>query len=100
MRVASVMDKMRETRLRWYQHVKRIYSNAPVKRCERLAITSFSGGGDRLKKNYGELIGQNIVHLQLTEDMFLDRKVLKVRNYGRRPIGSQVLSYFYVGETG
>nr|XP_009600282.1 uncharacterized protein LOC104095783 [Nicotiana tomentosiformis] len=36
--VAPLYDKMRESRLRWFEHVKRRSSNAPVRRCERLAI--------------------------------------------------------------
>uniref|UniRef100_A0A1S4D9K8 Reverse transcriptase domain-containing protein n=1 Tax=Nicotiana tabacum TaxID=4097 RepID=A0A1S4D9K8_TOBAC len=36
--VASVEDKMRESRLRWFEHIKRRSIDAPVRRCERLAI--------------------------------------------------------------
>ncbi|PHT33176.1 hypothetical protein CQW23_29513 [Capsicum baccatum] len=37
-RVAFVIDKMREVRLRWFRHVKRRRVDAPVRRCERLAM--------------------------------------------------------------
>ncbi|XP_070005562.1 uncharacterized protein [Nicotiana sylvestris] len=38
--VASVEDKMWESRLRWFRHVKRINIDAPLRRCERLAMES------------------------------------------------------------
>lgn len=34
--VALVEDKMREVMLRWFKHEKRICTNAPMRRCERL----------------------------------------------------------------
>ncbi|XP_070036792.1 uncharacterized protein [Nicotiana tomentosiformis] len=42
--VAPLYDKMRESRLRWFEHVKRRSSNAPVRRCERLAIVDLRRG--------------------------------------------------------
>ncbi|KAG5591215.1 hypothetical protein H5410_041729 [Solanum commersonii] len=36
--VASVVDKLREARLRWFEHVKRRCADAPVRRCEGLDI--------------------------------------------------------------
>nr|XP_009773693.1 PREDICTED: uncharacterized protein LOC104223870 [Nicotiana sylvestris] len=38
--VASVKDKMWESRLKWFGHVKRRSIDAPVRKCERLAMTS------------------------------------------------------------
>ncbi|XP_060184057.1 uncharacterized protein LOC132613816 isoform X1 [Lycium barbarum] len=73
--VASVEDKMREMRLRWFGHVKRRDIDAPVWRCERLAMDGFRRGRGRPKKYWGEVIRQDMTQLQLTEDMTLDRKV-------------------------
>ncbi|KAF3627786.1 hypothetical protein FXO37_29679 [Capsicum annuum] len=40
-RVASVEDKMRKGRLRWFGHVMRRGADAPVRRCEKLALDGF-----------------------------------------------------------
>uniref|UniRef100_A0A1U7YLA6 Uncharacterized protein LOC104250021 n=1 Tax=Nicotiana sylvestris TaxID=4096 RepID=A0A1U7YLA6_NICSY len=42
--VTSVEDKMRESRLRWFGHIKRRNIDAPVRRCERLAMESLRRG--------------------------------------------------------
>lgn len=49
--VASIEDQMRAARLRWFEHAKRRHTDAPVRRCERLALVSFRRGKGRLK-NY------------------------------------------------
>ncbi|PHU20250.1 hypothetical protein BC332_11401 [Capsicum chinense] len=48
--VASVEDKMREGRLRWFGHVMRRGADAPVRTCERLALDGFRRSRDRPKK--------------------------------------------------
>ncbi|KAM3377945.1 hypothetical protein P3S68_010358 [Capsicum galapagoense] len=77
--VTSVECKMREARLRWFGHVKRRGMDAPVRRCERLALDGFRRGRGRPKKYWGEVIRRDMKQLQLTEDMTLDRKVWKMR---------------------
>ncbi|KAF3684245.1 Tyrosine aminotransferase, partial [Capsicum annuum] len=47
--VASVEDKMRKVRLRWFEHVMRRGTDAPVRRCERLALDGFRWGRGRPK---------------------------------------------------
>ena len=37
-KVTSIEDKARETRFRWFSHVKRRSVNAPVRRCVRINI--------------------------------------------------------------
>ncbi|KAM3382190.1 hypothetical protein P3S68_007763 [Capsicum galapagoense] len=73
--VTPVECKMREARLRWFGHVKRRGMDAPVRRCERLALDGFKRGRGRPKKYWGEVIRRDMEQLQLTEDMTLDRKV-------------------------
>lgn len=48
--VASMVDKTRKVRLRWFGHVKRKCVDAPVRRCERLAIVGMRRGKGRPKK--------------------------------------------------
>ncbi|KAF3643040.1 Lysine--tRNA ligase [Capsicum annuum] len=74
-RVTSMEDKMREGRLRWFGHVMRRGTDAPVRRCERLALDDFRRRRGRLKKYWREVIRHDMEQLQLTEDMTLDRKL-------------------------
>ncbi|PHT51422.1 F-box protein PP2-B1 [Capsicum baccatum] len=50
--------------------------DAPVRRCERLALDVFRRGRGRPKKYWGEVIRRDMEQLQLTEDMTLDRKLV------------------------
>ncbi|KAG5626964.1 hypothetical protein H5410_012182, partial [Solanum commersonii] len=52
--VASVVDKLREARLRWFGHVKRRGTDAPVRRCEGLVVEGTRRGRGRPKKYWGE----------------------------------------------
>ncbi|KAF3633234.1 putative pre-mRNA-processing factor 6-like [Capsicum annuum] len=72
--VASVEDKIREGRLRWFEHVMRRGTDAPVRRCERLALDGFKRGRGRPKKYWTKVIRRDMEQLRLTEDMTLDRK--------------------------
>nr|XP_009774545.1 PREDICTED: uncharacterized protein LOC104224560 [Nicotiana sylvestris] len=54
-RVASVEDKMWESRLRWFRHVKRRSIDAPVRRCDGLDMESLRRGRGRPKKYWGEV---------------------------------------------
>ncbi|XP_070002811.1 uncharacterized protein [Nicotiana sylvestris] len=58
--MAPVEDKMREARLRWFGPLKRKDTNAPVRRCERLAWEGQQRGRGRPKKYRGEVIRQDI----------------------------------------
>ncbi|PHT50091.1 Ketol-acid reductoisomerase, chloroplastic [Capsicum baccatum] len=62
-RVASVEDKMREVRLRWFGHVMRRGTNAPVRRYERLALAGFKWGRGRPKKYWREVIRRDMEQL-------------------------------------
>ncbi|KAF3642280.1 hypothetical protein FXO38_21200 [Capsicum annuum] len=67
-------DEMREGRLRWFGHVMRRGTDAPVRRCERLALDGFRRRRGRPKKYWREVIRHDMEQLLLTEDMTLDRK--------------------------
>ncbi|XP_019265841.1 PREDICTED: uncharacterized protein LOC109243371 [Nicotiana attenuata] len=73
--VASVDDKMREAKLRWFEHVRRRSLDAPVRRCELLALVGSRRGRGRPKKYWGDVIRQDLARLQIFEDMAFDRKV-------------------------
>ncbi|XP_019236534.1 PREDICTED: uncharacterized protein LOC109216790 [Nicotiana attenuata] len=73
--LALVEDKMREARLRWFGHVKRRSTEAPIRRCERLALEDMRRDRGRPKKSWREVIGRDMVQLEVTGDMTLDRRV-------------------------
>ncbi|XP_070045256.1 uncharacterized protein LOC142163875 [Nicotiana tabacum] len=77
--VAPVEDKLQESRLRWFGHVKRRDTDSLVRRCERLTIEGQRRGRERSKKYWGEVIRQDMILLQLTKDMTLDREVWRSR---------------------
>ena len=54
--VASIQDKMRESRLRWFGHVQRRPLTAPVRKCEVLDLGDFRRGRGRSKKSWKEVI--------------------------------------------
>ena len=47
MRVAFIMDKIREARLKSFEHVKRRCTHAPTKKCERLEQVGRRRMGER-----------------------------------------------------
>ncbi|PHT33828.1 Nicotianamine aminotransferase B [Capsicum baccatum] len=59
--MASVEDKMRKVRLRWFGHVMRRGTDAPVRRCERLVLDGFRRG--RPKKYWREVIRRDMEQL-------------------------------------
>ncbi|KAF3625339.1 putative GATA transcription factor 22-like [Capsicum annuum] len=81
--VASVEDKMREVRLRWFSHVMRRGTDAPVRRCERLAFNGFKRGRGRPKKYWREVIRCDMEQLQLSEDMTF------IGKYGGKTLGQK-----------
>jgi len=68
-KVAPIGDKIRETRLRWFGHVKRRSVNAPMRRCARINIPEGKRGRGRLKKSLDEVIGEDLKAVSLMEDL-------------------------------
>ena len=78
-KVAPIEDNMRETRLRWFDHVKRRSVDAPVRRCEMISIPGGKRGRGRPKKSLDEVIRDDLKVVGLTEDLTQDRKLWRDR---------------------
>jgi len=68
-KVVPIEDKVREIRLRWFDHVKRRSADAPVRRCERINIPRGKRGKGRPKKSLDEMIREDLKVVGLTEDI-------------------------------
>ncbi|VFQ79507.1 unnamed protein product [Cuscuta campestris] len=77
--MAPMEDKLWEARLRWFGHVRRRDVDAHVRRCESITVIGGSRGRGRPRKNWKEMIRQDLGLLELTEDMALDRNLWKTR---------------------
>lgn len=86
-KVASMKDKMREARLRWFGQVKRRCTDAPIWRCQRLAMNGFWRGRSRPKKHWSKVIWKDMAQLQLTKDMTIGGCV--GHGLGRRLVSSR-----------
>ncbi|KAG5614106.1 hypothetical protein H5410_013930 [Solanum commersonii] len=49
-RVYSVVDKMREARLKWFGHVKKEMQRCQLRKCNRLDMVDLRRSSGRLKK--------------------------------------------------
>jgi len=72
-KVTPIEDKMRETRLRWFDHVKRRSVEAPMRRYKRINISECKGGIGRPKKSLEEVIREDLKVVGLSEDIVQDR---------------------------
>ncbi|GJW35184.1 retrovirus-related pol polyprotein LINE-1 [Tanacetum coccineum] len=70
--VNSIIDKMREGRLRWFGHVKRRPQNAPVRRVEAMSVEGSRRRG-RPKLRCEDRLKQDMMKLLLSVDMTSDR---------------------------
>jgi len=88
-KIAPIEDKMRETRLRWFVHMKRSV-DAPMRRCERVSIPEGKRGRRRSKKSVDEVIRENLKVVGLTEDIAQDRKLWwdRIKILDRREVAS------------
>jgi len=73
--VAPLEDKLRETRLRWFGHVKRRSVSAPVRRCEAIHILDCKRGRGRPKMSWNVVIRSDVKSFWLTKDMAQDRNI-------------------------
>nr|GEU47927.1 retrovirus-related Pol polyprotein LINE-1 [Tanacetum cinerariifolium] len=76
--VDSIIDKMREGRLRWFRHVRRRPQSAPVRRVEAMLVEGLRRRG-RPKLRWEDRIKQDMKELLLSEDITFDRNTWKDR---------------------
>nr|GEV60521.1 hypothetical protein [Tanacetum cinerariifolium] len=74
----SIIDKMREGRLRWFGHVKRRPQTAPVRRVEALLVEGSRRRG-RPKLRWKDRLKLDMKELLLSEDMTSDRNAWRDR---------------------
>ena len=74
-KLASIKNKMREIRLRLFNHVKRRSMDAPVRRCERINIHESKRGRGRPKKSLDKVIKEDLKVVRLTKDMAQNRRL-------------------------
>jgi len=70
--VAPIEDKMKETQLRWFGHVK-MCINAPVRRCETINFMHYKKWRGRPKTSWNEIFRGDLKFIGLAEDMEQDR---------------------------
>nr|GEX16885.1 polyprotein, putative [Tanacetum cinerariifolium] len=76
--VDSIIDKMREGRLRWFGHVKRRPQSAPVMRLEAMVVEGSRRRG-RPKLRWEDRLKMDMKELCLSEDMTSDRNAWRDR---------------------
>ncbi|XP_052193027.1 uncharacterized protein LOC127801710 [Diospyros lotus] len=72
-RVVPIEEKMRETRLRWFGHVKRRPRDTHVRRVDEMEQLVKKRGRGRPKKTLGETLKFDMKCMDLNEDMTKDR---------------------------
>ncbi|KAG5616452.1 hypothetical protein H5410_016276 [Solanum commersonii] len=77
--VASVTNKMRKGRLRWFEHMERRCTDAPLRRYAKLDIRGARKGRGRSKKYWGEVIRHDMMLLHIIKDMPSYRNVWRSR---------------------
>jgi len=76
---APIEEKMRETRLRWFGHIKRRSVEAPIRKCEMIDLRHYRRGRGRPKTSCNEVIRSDLDFIGLTEDMVQDRSLWRFR---------------------
>ncbi|GJZ66761.1 hypothetical protein Tco_0623457 [Tanacetum coccineum] len=76
--VETIINKMREGRLRWFRHVRRRPQSSPVRRVETLVVDSLRKRG-RPKLRWEDRVKHDMKELLLSEDMTSDRNEWRAR---------------------
>ena len=72
-KVTPIEDKMMRNRLRWFDHVRRRPTDAPVRRLESWGQDKFVRGRGRPKKTWLKVIEYDIRLLGIDEGMVAER---------------------------
>ena len=86
--MAPIEEKIRESRLRWFGHIKRRSVAAPMRRCEMVVPPGGKRGRGRPKKCLEEVVRKDLRVTGLSENMAQDRRLWRNRIKGpdcRRP---------------
>ena len=78
-RVAPIEDKMRENCLRWFGHIRRRPTDAPVRNVEKIDIVQGKKLRGRPKMTWMEVVKKDMKLLELEERMVIDRNVWRRR---------------------
>ncbi|GJR89388.1 hypothetical protein Tco_0213399 [Tanacetum coccineum] len=78
LQVATIVNKMREGRLRWFGHVKRRPQSAPVRRVESITVDGVRRRS-RPKLRWEDILKTDLKELLLSEDMTSDRNSWRTR---------------------
>jgi len=70
---------LKETRLRWFGHVKRRDVNEPVRKCEMISLIHYRRGRGQPKMNWNKVIRGDLKCMGLTDDITQDRKLWRVK---------------------
>jgi len=73
--VTLLEEKMTQTRLRWFGHVKRKSVSAPVRRWEVIDLLQCRRGRGRPQMSWNAVIRSDIKCMGLLEDMVQDRNM-------------------------
>jgi len=85
--VGPIEEKMRESRLKWFDHMKRRSVTTPVRRCEMIDPPDGKRGRGRPKKSLKQVVREDLRVIDLTENMTQDRRLWRDRikvSYCRR----------------
>jgi len=77
--VAPLEDKLSETRLRLFGHVKRRCVNAPLRRCEAIDLLQYRRGRGRPKPSWNTVIQSDRKYMGLTKNMTQDKNMWRSR---------------------
>ncbi|XP_074352196.1 uncharacterized protein LOC141691370 [Apium graveolens] len=73
LRVAPIAEKMKEGRLRWFGHIRRIRVSAPVRMVEDLVVSGSRKRG-RPRRTWADLLTLDLRALNLSDDLTSDRR--------------------------